>query len=179
LSHEASAYVKKLMRDQVTRRQKLLLMVLADYHNPARQAAYPSLKLLAEESLMDVRECRRVLNELAHLIERVPGQGRGDFTEYRFLELDKKGGHIAPFNPGGKGGQKEGQKGGQKEGQTANAIRKEPEPEPELISPTPLLRERMERERRANLQRATRRGLRDFSKHPLEEWETAAAGAGA
>lgn len=163
MSHEASAYVKKLTRDKVTRRQKLLLMVLADYHNTARQAAYPSLKLLAEESLMDVRECRRVLNELEHLIQRVPGQGRGDFTEYRFLALDAKEGYMTPFNSEVKGGQKEGQKGGQKEGQTPHAIRKEQEHEQEHISPSPLLPDfeirRREQECESAITRAKARGF--------------------
>lgn len=139
MSHEASNYAKKLGRDQVTRRQKLLLMVLADYHNTARRAAWPSLPTLAEESLMDTRECRRVLKELevAGILERLPGRGQGNYSEYRFPEIDGKQGHIAPFCNSRKGGQKEGEKGGQKEGQVRHAIRKEPEPKPEHTPPTP------------------------------------------
>lgn len=38
---------------------------------------------------------------------------------------------------------------------------------------SPKFLERIERERRANLTEGTRRGLRDFSKHPVEDWEKA------
>jgi len=41
---------------------------------------------------------------------------------------------------------------------------------PEYKPSTKLL-ERMEKERRTGLEEARRRGLRDFSKHPLESWE--------
>jgi hypothetical protein len=143
VSHQASAYVKALGRDQVTRRQKLVLMVLADYHSTETNTAYPSSKTLARESLMDERELQRVLNELeGRILERVPGQGSGHTTAYRFIALDKEiPGYIAPFlrgqNPGQKGGQNPGQnpgqKGGQNPGQIDSAIRKEElEPEPEL-----------------------------------------------
>ena len=143
MSHLANDYVKKLFRDRITRRQKLLLWSLADYHNTARRAAWPSLRTLAEESLMDVRECRRVLDELEEvgLIQRIQGgQGPGDFNEYRFIELDGKDGHMTPLNNPPKDGQKDGRKDGRKDGQNGHAIRKEePEPEPEHKNPpTPL-----------------------------------------
>jgi len=134
LSHIANDYVKKLFRDRVTRRQKLLLWSLADYHNTARRAAWPSLRTLAEESLMDMRECRRVIDELigVGLIERIKGgSGPGDFNEYRFVELDGKDGHMTPLSQNGKDGQKDGRKGGQKDGredgQNGRAIRNERE----------------------------------------------------
>lgn len=132
LSHIANDYVKKLFRDRISRRQKLLLWSLADYHNTARRAAWPSLRTLAEESLMDVRECRRVLDELeaVGLIQRIQGgQGPGDFNEYRFIELDGKDGHMTPLNKpvekAAKDGQKDGRKDGREDGQNGRAIRKE------------------------------------------------------
>jgi hypothetical protein len=150
LSHQANDYVKKLFRDRVSRRQKLLLWSLADYHNTARRAAWPSIRTLAEESLMDIRECRRVLVELEKLgiIQRIRGGGgAGDFNEYRFSELDGKDGHIAllqsaslntrkdghmtPLKDGQKGGRMDGWKDGQKDGRGADVIRKEREPERE------------------------------------------------
>jgi len=144
LSHIANDYVKKLFRDRVTRRQKLLLWSLADYHNTARRAAWPSIRTLAEESLMDIRECRRVLGELEEvgLIERIKGgDGAGDFNEYRLIELDGKDGHITPLPPGGKDGHatplKDGRKDGWKDGRTTNAIRNERERE-HSNPPTPL-----------------------------------------
>jgi predicted transcriptional regulator len=144
LSHQANDYVKKLFRDRVTRRQKLLLWSLADYHNTSRRAAWPAIRTLAEESLMDIRECRRVLLELeeAGLIQRIKGgDGAGDFNEYRLIELDGKDGHMTPLQSGtqnsNKGGQKDGRKGGQKDGQNERAIRKEREPEREQVPPYP------------------------------------------
>ena len=92
------------------------------------------MRTLSEESLMDIRECRRVLDELEAigLVERIRGgDGAGDFNEYRLVELDGKGGHIAPLPQSNKDGQKDGRKGGQKDGRTSNAIRKEREPERE------------------------------------------------
>ena len=134
MSHIANDYVKKLFRDRVTRRQKLLLWSLADYHNTARRAAWPSLRTLSEESLMDVRECRRVLDELeaAGLIQRIKGgSGPGDFNEYRLVELDGKDGHMTPLKQSVKDGQKDGRKDGSKDGredgQNGRAIRKERE----------------------------------------------------
>jgi len=143
MSHQASGYVKGLLGDQVTRRQKLLLLILADYHNTETHNAYPSLKTLARESLMDEREAQRVLNEVeGRIIERVSGQGSGHLTAYRFIALDKEiPGYITPFlraqKDGQKPGQKDGQKPGQKDGQNQSAIRKE-ELEPELkLEPEP------------------------------------------
>lgn len=144
MSHQANDYVKKLFRDRVTRRQKLLLWSLADYHNTSRRAAWPAIRTLAEESLMDIRECRRVLLELeeAGLIQRIKGgDGAGDFNEYRLIELDGKDGHMTPLQTrtqnSNKDGQKDGQKGGWKDGQNERVIRKEREPERELIPPNP------------------------------------------
>jgi hypothetical protein len=145
LSHQANDYVKKLFRDRVTRRQKLLLWSLADYHNTSRRAAWPAIRTLAEESLMDIRECRRVLLELeeAGLIQRIKGgEGAGDFNEYRLIELDGKDGHMTPLQSrtqnSNKDGQKGGRKGGQKDGsKRTSAIRKEREPEREQVPPYP------------------------------------------
>jgi Helix-turn-helix domain len=98
VSQEAIEYVKGLLRDQVTRREKLLLMVLADYHNGKTQAAYPSSRELAEESLMSKREMQKVLNDLdGRIIQRVPGLGAGHYTAYRFIALEPEmSGYIAP-----------------------------------------------------------------------------------
>jgi hypothetical protein len=133
MSHQASAYVKGLLRDQVNPRQKLLLMVLADYHSTETLLAYPSLKRLAEESLTDERKARRILNELeGKIIERGPGNGAGNFTAYRFIAIDKEiPGYVAPLFRA----QKAGRKGGQKAGQNDTAIRKELEPEQEQTLP--------------------------------------------
>jgi hypothetical protein len=140
LSHQANDYVKKLFRDRVTRRQKLLLWSLADYHNTSRRAAWPAIRTLAEESLMDIRECRRVLLELeeAGLIQRIKGgEGAGDFNEYRLIELDGKDGHMTPLQSRTQNSNKDGQKDGRKGGQNESPIRKEREPEREQVPPYP------------------------------------------
>jgi hypothetical protein len=152
MSHQASAYVKGLLRDQVTRREKLLLFVLADYHSTETRLSYPSLRTtLAPESLMDEREAQRVLDGLeGRIIERVPGCGRGRTTGYRFIELDAEiPGYVPPplraqkggQKDGQKGGHKDGQKGGHKDGQIDDAIRKEQELElePEQEQNLPLI----------------------------------------
>jgi hypothetical protein len=181
LSHQANDYVKKLFRDRVTRRQKLLLWSLADYHNTSRRAAWPAIRTLAEESLMDIRECRRVLLELeeAGLIQRIKGgEGAGDFNEYRLIELDGKDGHMTPLQSrtqnSNKDGQKDGRKGGQKDGwkdgQNEHAIRKEREPEPEREQnpPNPPLQ--------GGLQFLTPRQLKNLSSE-MNQMATAMVGA--
>src|SRR4051812_26554449 len=55
MSWQATAYVKTLTN--VTVYEKLLLFVLADYHNTHRGASYPSVPRLAEEALMKERNC--------------------------------------------------------------------------------------------------------------------------
>ena len=140
MSHTANDYVKKLFRDKVSRRQKLVLWSLADYHNTSQRAAWPSMRTLAEESLMDIRECRRVLDELEaiELVQRIKGgAGPGDFNRYRLVELDGKDGHMTPLSKAVKDGGKDGRKGGSEGGQNRYAIRKEREPEREPISPLP------------------------------------------
>lgn len=136
MSHRATLYAKELRicpnGEPVSKLEKLVLYALADYHQDKLGTnTYPSVKTLAEESIMDERSCRRLLGSLERkgVIERMHGrcQGRGHVTFYRFPALDKpsvrsaadaidpgeKGGHSAPlFDPpflsqrGAKGGQK-------------------------------------------------------------------------
>jgi hypothetical protein len=147
MSHQASAYVKGLLRHEVNVRQKLLLMVLADYHSTETRLAYPSLRRLAEESLVDERKARRLLNELeGKFIERTPGQGRGNNSAYRFIALDEEiPGYVAPLFRAKKGVEKRAEKGAQKGAQngveTASAIRKEQELKPEQEQTLPLIAE--------------------------------------
>lgn len=123
MSHEASAYVKKLVHSpsgqKITQREKLLLAMLADYHNTARRAAWPSVATLAEECLMDERATRRTLADLQEkgVIQRIfpDDQGRGHYTEYVFCDLEKGGPNALHCDTegGSKGGLKGGSKGGQ------------------------------------------------------------------
>ncbi len=102
MSWEATAYVKGLRccadGAPLSKGQKLLLMVLADYHNPAWHAAWPAVPRLAEEALSSLAQVGRDLAyvELHGVIKRVrpERQGRGQTTTYQFLALDVgKGAH--------------------------------------------------------------------------------------
>ena len=63
MSWKATAFVKDLVKG-IKPAEKLLLFVLADYHNTAQKIAWPSMELLARESLMSERNARRVLANL-------------------------------------------------------------------------------------------------------------------
>ena len=106
MSWKATAFVKKL-RD-VTRSEKLLLMVLADYHNNAKRAAWPSVKTLAEDCLMSERTVERMLARLeGRFLLRCKGNGRGNVSAYQFIGLDTiKGEKIPPFSEQGRATQR-------------------------------------------------------------------------
>jgi hypothetical protein len=96
LSVAAVAYVKELREcpdgAELTRPHKLLLFVLADYHNTAKRVAWPSLPVLAEESLASLAQVKRDLRYLQDhcMIRQIhpKASGRGHFCEYMFLGLD-------------------------------------------------------------------------------------------
>jgi len=119
MSDLAREYVKQLGRDRVTRAQKYFLFVLADYHNAEKNYAWPSLPTLAEDNLMSVRQVRRLLHDLRHIIQCVPGIGRGNLSVYRFLELDDFAKNVPFFI------EKRGAKGDKKRDISASPIRKE------------------------------------------------------
>ena len=109
LSWKATAYVKDLGRDRVTASEKLLLFVLADSHNEDRGYAFPSMPLLAEQSLRSKRQTERLLRSLeAKGLLTVRRQAvRGRANEYGFPGLNKgdmvsplsaqKGGKMSPL----------------------------------------------------------------------------------
>ena len=96
MSWHATAWVKDLHRCPdgalLSRGQKLLLFVLADYHNTSAKQAWPSVLTLASESLLSISQAKRDLKYLEeHLvIQRCSPRkyGRGYLTAYQFLELD-------------------------------------------------------------------------------------------
>jgi hypothetical protein len=113
MSWHATAWVKDLQQcpdgARLSRGQKLLLFVLADYHNTAVKQAWPSVLTLASESLLSVPQTKRDLRYLEeHLvIERCRPKvyGRGITTAYQFLAFDaptlleqrlRKGVHFGP-----------------------------------------------------------------------------------
>jgi hypothetical protein len=145
--------------EAVTKTEKLVLYALADYHQDKMGVyTFPSVRTLAEESLMDVRSCRRLLQSIERkgVIEREwQGAGAGHLTFYRFLDLDKeeaqrgasdagqehkKRGHSVPFSAAAflsKKGAKRGQKGDT----AAPLLLEEQEQEQKLHPPTPLASE--------------------------------------
>ena len=162
MSYRATLYVKELRicpsGEPVSQREKLVLYALADYHQDKLGVnTYPSVATLADESMMDVRNCRRLLDSAERkgvlARERHEGGGRGHMTYYRFCELDKQGqaapvpvsakqGRVAPVSSpslflqkGGKRGAKGGQKGG---GGSLPPMERAREREQEQEQPTPL-----------------------------------------
>ncbi len=62
MSWKATAYAKTL--DSVTRSEKLVCLIIADYYNDEQQAAWPSVPRLAREARMSERQARRVIHAL-------------------------------------------------------------------------------------------------------------------
>jgi hypothetical protein len=129
MSGRASGYVKGLVvcpnGELLSRSEKLVAMVLADSHQDRGRGTFPSVKTMAEEALMDERQCRRLLDSLERkgvIVSKRPAQqGRGQMTYYFFPELDseeiarrlpqKKEGVAAPLffsERGAEGGRKGG-----------------------------------------------------------------------
>ncbi len=97
MSWKASAYVKALVMcpngERISRTEKLVALVLADSHQDKGKAhTYPAVKMIAEDSLMEARVCRRMLASLERkgviARDRAENQGRGQLTFYRFPALD-------------------------------------------------------------------------------------------
>ncbi len=68
MSWHATAFVKKMTAHpdgtKLTAREKLLLFVLADYHNEERNCAWAGLTTLATDSLTSRRHVMRMLEEM-------------------------------------------------------------------------------------------------------------------
>jgi hypothetical protein len=102
LSWKATAYVKKLGIDRVTRGEKLLMFVLSDqYLDDRRQAFFRSLEELALDALMSERQARRSLRSLEQkgILAMVLSPGRKRSRIYSFPELEKAD-SLAGFRPG-------------------------------------------------------------------------------
>ena len=95
MSWKASAHVKELTicpnGERITRSEKLLAMVLADYHQVGRPT-YPAIASLAEDALMDLRQAQRLLASLEKkgvlIRDRPAKQGRGQTTHYSFPGIE-------------------------------------------------------------------------------------------
>jgi Helix-turn-helix domain len=97
LSWEATSYVKRLERAPngvpITRSEKLLLLILADYHNTEQRCAWPSAHTLAKDALLTVRHVRRVIasakqKQILCVTKRLHPDGDYDSNSYLFHALD-------------------------------------------------------------------------------------------
>jgi hypothetical protein len=135
MSWTATAYVKTLQEcpdgAALDAGHKLLLFVLADYHNTELKRAYPSIRSLARDALISYDTCKRYLDYLEkHLVieqHHPEHQGAGMVCWYSIMELDEparlkvrlyqmaKGVQSAPLFSGDKRGA-EGVQNGEKRG---------------------------------------------------------------
>lgn len=92
MSWKASGWAKGV--SGISRSEKLLLLILADYYNDEAKAAWPSISTLATEALMSERHVQRLLDSLAAkgVIQISRGGGRGHSSRYEL-----KGDMVSPF----------------------------------------------------------------------------------
>lgn len=139
MSDLAREYVKRIDKGRVSPSAKMLLFLLADYHNEARGCAFPGIDTLCEITELTARHLRNLLGELtaAGLVRYTPGIGRGNLGQFVFLELAKaelgKGEPAAPFFD--RKGEVKGEVKGEKSG---IAITKNHEPGTKTLPNPPL-----------------------------------------
>jgi hypothetical protein len=147
MSWRASAYVKKLIvapnGKRVTRSEKLLLLVIADYYNDSFKKAWPGIPDLVRDTMLS----RRRIQELQRSCERkgiikilpnAKGNGASDYNSILFLELLKQDeGEGAKTAPPGRGGS-HGEGAGNRAPRARNSgvpYKEEPPCEPPLQPP--------------------------------------------
>lgn len=96
MSHIATHWAME--RTKISASAKLILLVLADYHNQTDDRCYPSKAALSEKSCMDERTVQRYITELVNekLISVEPRydlNGRQTSNQY-ILAISGGGGHI-------------------------------------------------------------------------------------
>ncbi len=107
MSWRASGYVKELTTG-LTKVEKLMMLILADYYSEEEEAAWPSLRRLAIECLMPIEGARRVRQSLADkgfitVKQRERSDGTFQSSLVRFPQLSNntvKGG-VPPTGRGG------------------------------------------------------------------------------
>ena len=105
MSWRATAYVKGLVTapngEKITRTEKLMMFVLADYHDVRTDEAWPSIRTLAGDALLSeqrTKEIRASLVRKGLLEARQIRQADGTYASnrYRFCELDTRRGAYEP-----------------------------------------------------------------------------------
>jgi Helix-turn-helix domain len=87
MSWKATAFVKDLTTN-LSCTEKLVLLVLADYHHTQKKAAWPSIPLLAKECLTTERNLYRILGRLEEKQFITRNVESGKLSEYRICGLD-------------------------------------------------------------------------------------------
>ena len=113
MSHEATAYILRLLRsggagdaaDGLNPTDRLILLLLADRHNPDSGQCWPSVSTVAREAGVAVRAVQRSIRkaERAGILTRTDRHGRGGqqtTNGYRFPALDGPAG-ASPVPPRG------------------------------------------------------------------------------
>lgn len=92
MSRSAQEYVLSLVDDRLSRHHAHLLLVIAFYHQEARETWWPSHKTLAEKCHTDERQIRRMVAELVafNLLTFMSGIGRGNRGSYGFPGMEKR-----------------------------------------------------------------------------------------
>jgi hypothetical protein len=115
MSWEATAWAKKT-RGHVSYGCKLLLLVLADYHNPERGVAWPSQATLAEDCEMPIRTVKWCLKqlELMGFITRIQRGNQYRASQYLLnfavvQATSRAGARIAPASVGAISSREQGQ----------------------------------------------------------------------
>ncbi len=97
MSWKATAYVKPLKAapdgTPLSRGEKFLLFILADYHNDEQRAAWPSAAALSRDALMTLSHVRKLLASLKSkgvicTSQRHSPEGDFDTNLYHFHALD-------------------------------------------------------------------------------------------
>ena len=97
MSWRASGHVKNLVEgingEKISRSEKLLLLIIADYYNDSYECAWPKIADLAEQAMLSprrVRELQRSCEEkgLITISERRLLNGSNDANEIRFPGLE-------------------------------------------------------------------------------------------
>ncbi|NDC83722.1 helix-turn-helix domain-containing protein, partial [bacterium] len=103
MSHLASAWAIK--QTGLSMPAKMVLMILADYHNSADGGCYPSIATLAEMACCDERTVVRAVNELTVMglvtrVTRTSANGRQTSNQYNLnLQISEMGDRQSPPTP--------------------------------------------------------------------------------
>src|SRR5258706_9473356 len=90
MSQRAIDYVLNLGPERVTFAQKHVLLQIAHHCNDRYGTANVALDTLCAEIFRTRGHLARVFKNLDHIIEYRPGRGSGNFSEFRFIELERE-----------------------------------------------------------------------------------------